>query len=198
MFLLVGRITSLAKEKRESLLASTSTSTGGGGGGIPEDKLDDFMRQVDELRIELEREKERMDAFLIGACFSCPLRRCPFGNRATHSPTAWHSQNDRTLNRTGISTRCFASRRSSTSTCSSNSRRLRTRSCSSCARCSAWCVYDFGSVRLRLWYPATLSVCFFEDYLLTPFLGRGTRNSCALALFLSLSFHASSDRGDCQ
>ena len=93
VFLLVGRITFLAKEKRESLLASTST--GGGGGGIAEDKLDDFMRQVDELRIELEREKERMDAFLIGACFSRPLRRCPFGNRATHSPTAWHRRTTR-------------------------------------------------------------------------------------------------------
>lgn len=155
MFLLVGRITSLAKEKRESLLASTSTSTGGGGGGIAEDKLDDFMRQVDELRIELEREKERMDAFLIGACFFSSLYAAvAFGNRAnslTHR-MAWHSQNDPTSNRTGTSTRCFASRRSSTSTCSSNSRRLRTRSCSSCARCSAWCVSVSVSVSLDYYY----------------------------------------------
>ncbi|GAA5879998.1 hypothetical protein JCM3774_005471 [Rhodotorula dairenensis] len=57
VFLLVGRITSLAKEKRESLLTRT--------GGVPEDKLDGFMHQFEELRIELEREKERMDAFLI-------------------------------------------------------------------------------------------------------------------------------------
>ena len=84
MFLLVGRITSLAKEKRESLLAST-------GGGVPEDKLDDFMRQVDELRIELEREKERMDAFLIGALACSP----------SYSAGPFHSEADgiRLLNR---------------------------------------------------------------------------------------------------
>ncbi|GAA5993511.1 hypothetical protein JCM10908_000625 [Rhodotorula pacifica] len=57
VFLLVGRITSLAKEKRQALLSSD--------GGVPEDKLDAFLRQVDDLRSELEREKERMDAFLI-------------------------------------------------------------------------------------------------------------------------------------
>ncbi|BGP57310.1 hypothetical protein JCM8202v2_004950 [Rhodotorula sphaerocarpa] len=57
VFLLVGRITSLAKEKRQALLSSH--------GGVAEDELASFMRQVDELRTELEREKERMDAFLV-------------------------------------------------------------------------------------------------------------------------------------
>lgn len=57
VFLLVGRITSLAKEKRQALLSSY--------GGVAEDELASFMRQVDELRTELEREKERMDAFLV-------------------------------------------------------------------------------------------------------------------------------------
>ncbi|POY72130.1 hypothetical protein BMF94_4862 [Rhodotorula taiwanensis] len=57
VFLLVGRITSLAKEKRQALLSSD--------GSVAEDDLATFSRQIDELRSELEREKERMDAFLI-------------------------------------------------------------------------------------------------------------------------------------
>lgn len=66
VFLLVGRITSLAKEKRQALLSSD--------GSVAEDDLATFSRQIDELRSELEREKERMDAFLIGTFASWSRR----------------------------------------------------------------------------------------------------------------------------
>lgn len=46
----------------------------------------------------------------------------------------------------------------------------------------------FLSRSLEAMYPATLSVCFFEDYLLTPFPLAG-----ASKLLRSLSFHALPD-----
>uniref|UniRef100_A0A0K3CG41 FGENESH: predicted gene_6.325 protein n=1 Tax=Rhodotorula toruloides TaxID=5286 RepID=A0A0K3CG41_RHOTO len=57
VFLLIARITSLAKEKRQALKTS--------GGTIAEDDLSTYMRKVEEIKYELEREKDRMDAFLV-------------------------------------------------------------------------------------------------------------------------------------
>ncbi|BGP70839.1 hypothetical protein NBRC10513v2_004206 [Rhodotorula toruloides] len=49
--------TSLAKEKRQALKTS--------GGTIAEDDLSTYMRKVEEIKYELEREKDRMNAFLV-------------------------------------------------------------------------------------------------------------------------------------
>ncbi|BGP26653.1 hypothetical protein JCM10295v2_005606 [Rhodotorula toruloides] len=57
VFLLIARITSLANEKRQALKTS--------GGTIAEDHLSTYMRKVEEIKYELEREKDRMDAFLV-------------------------------------------------------------------------------------------------------------------------------------
>lgn len=125
VFLLVGRITSLAKEKRQALLSSH--------GGVAEDELASFMRQVDELRTELEREKERMDAFLVGA------------SHLVFYPTVRHVwvlirlllrlQSDPISSRIGTFTRSSASRHWCTSRCCWNCRQHRTRSYCSSARC---------------------------------------------------------------
>ncbi|GEM10388.1 C6 transcription factor [Rhodotorula toruloides] len=57
VFLLIARITSLANEKRQALKTS--------GGTIAEDDLSTYMRKVEEIKYELEREKDRMNAFLV-------------------------------------------------------------------------------------------------------------------------------------
>ncbi|BGO91363.1 hypothetical protein NBRC10512v2_003633 [Rhodotorula toruloides] len=57
VFLLIACITNLAKEKRQALKTS--------GGTIAEDDLSTYMRKVEEIKYELEREKDRMDAFLV-------------------------------------------------------------------------------------------------------------------------------------
>uniref|UniRef100_A0A0K3CRH5 FGENESH: predicted gene_21.4 protein n=1 Tax=Rhodotorula toruloides TaxID=5286 RepID=A0A0K3CRH5_RHOTO len=53
--------TSLAKEKRQALKTS--------GGTIAEDDLSTYMRKVEEIKYELEREKDRMNAFLLPQVF---------------------------------------------------------------------------------------------------------------------------------
>ncbi|GAA5891846.1 hypothetical protein JCM5296_003248 [Sporobolomyces johnsonii] len=57
VFLLIGRITSLAREKRQAMCNN--------GGLVPEDELAIFLQKVDDVKGELELEKERMDSFLI-------------------------------------------------------------------------------------------------------------------------------------
>ncbi|GAA5897074.1 Zn(II)2Cys6 transcription factor [Sporobolomyces salmoneus] len=57
VFLLIGRITSLAREKHEATKRS--------GGMIPEEELSTFLRKVDDVRGELELEKARVDSFVV-------------------------------------------------------------------------------------------------------------------------------------
>ncbi|GAA6014335.1 hypothetical protein JCM11491_005045 [Sporobolomyces phaffii] len=57
VFLLIGRITSLAREKHEATKISR--------GMIPEEDLSTFLRRVDDVRAELELEKGRVDAFVL-------------------------------------------------------------------------------------------------------------------------------------
>ncbi|GAA5929268.1 hypothetical protein JCM1841_004761 [Sporobolomyces salmonicolor] len=57
VFLLIGRITSLAREKRQAVCSN--------GGLVPEDELAVFLQKVDDIKGELELEKERMDGFLV-------------------------------------------------------------------------------------------------------------------------------------
>ncbi|GAA5951986.1 hypothetical protein JCM3765_005160 [Sporobolomyces pararoseus] len=57
VFLLIGRITSLAREKHEATKRSA--------GMIPEEELSAFLRKVDDVRGELELEKARIDSFVV-------------------------------------------------------------------------------------------------------------------------------------
>lgn len=58
VFLLIGKITSLAREKHDA--------TKRNGGMIPEEELADFLRKIDEVRARLELEKARVDSFVVG------------------------------------------------------------------------------------------------------------------------------------
>ncbi|GAA6042681.1 hypothetical protein JCM8097_003743 [Rhodosporidiobolus ruineniae] len=57
VFVLVSRITALAKEKRQAIKLV-------GGDSLPEDDLALFLPKVEEVRLELEKEKERADALV--------------------------------------------------------------------------------------------------------------------------------------
>ncbi|GAA5885177.1 hypothetical protein JCM16303_005887 [Sporobolomyces ruberrimus] len=57
IFLLIGRITALAREKHEAKKRS--------GGMVPEEELSILLRKVDDVRGQLELEKARVDAFVI-------------------------------------------------------------------------------------------------------------------------------------
>ncbi|KPV73479.1 uncharacterized protein RHOBADRAFT_54699 [Rhodotorula graminis WP1] len=58
VFHLLGAITHLAKEKRQASCRD--------GAALAEDELEAFLSRVDAIKSELEREKERMDGFLLG------------------------------------------------------------------------------------------------------------------------------------
>jgi len=64
VFHLLGTIAQLAKEKRQG--------TARDGGALGEDELAAFLGRVDDIKRMLEREKERMDGFLLGASLSPP------------------------------------------------------------------------------------------------------------------------------
>ncbi|GAA6006614.1 uncharacterized protein JCM10292_006008 [Rhodotorula paludigena] len=57
VFLIIGRITNLFKDKRQAVKR--------GGGAIAEDELATLLAKVEEIKADLEREKQRMDAYLI-------------------------------------------------------------------------------------------------------------------------------------
>jgi len=59
VFLLLGTITQLGKDKRQAIKRD--------GGAIGEEELGALLRRVEDIKRELERERERMDGFLLGA-----------------------------------------------------------------------------------------------------------------------------------
>lgn len=137
VFLLIARITNLAKEKRQALKTS--------GGAIAEDDLSMYMRKVEEIKYELEREKDRMDSFLVGACLlSLSPLRCVLSWRSAERPDLephryFHEvgipRMCRCDNAHPVTCRCSVSPPSSTSRCCSSCRRPRIRSCCSSVRC---------------------------------------------------------------
>ncbi|TNY20571.1 fungal-specific transcription factor domain-containing protein [Rhodotorula diobovata] len=57
VFLLLGTITQLGKDKRQAIKRD--------GGAIGEEELGALLRRVEDIKRELERERERMDGFLL-------------------------------------------------------------------------------------------------------------------------------------